>query len=73
MVVKNMSTETVLKDNNICSTCHTLMSDTHECVEDNIICPRFYTYNELIERSKRRKVEYVYIKRRVTHTRPQTR
>jgi hypothetical protein len=68
-----MSTENVLNDNNICSKCHTLLSSTHECVEDNIICTRFYTYDELIERSKRRKVEYVYIKRRVTHTRPQTR
>ncbi len=66
-----MSTETILKDNDICPTCHTLMSDTHTCIDENIICPRFYTYEESIERAKQEKVEYVYIKRRVT--RPQTR
>ena len=68
-----MSTESVLKENDICPNCHTFMSDTHVCIDDNIICPRFYTYEEMVERAKRKKVEYVYIKKRVTHTRPQTR
>ena len=43
MLVTNMSTESVLKENDICPACHTLMSDTHTCIDDNIICPRFYT------------------------------
>lgn len=70
--VRVMSSESILKSNGICPDCHTLMSNTHTCIADDVICTRFYTNEELRERAKNRKVEYVYIKRRVV-ARPQTR
>ena len=67
-----MSTKSILENNEICLKCHTHMSNTHVCIDDDIICTRFYTKEELIERAKKEHVQYVYIKKRVT-TRPQTR
>jgi len=67
-----MSTKSILENNEICLKCHTPMSDTHTCIDDSVICTRFYTHEELMERAKKEHVQYVYIKKRVT-TRPQTR
>lgn len=67
-----MSTKSILENNEICPECHTHMSNTHTCIDDDVICTRFYTYEELVERAKNQHVQYVYIKKRVT-TRPQTR
>ena len=61
----------ILKQNNICLKCHTLMDTDHRCVEEDIICPRFYTRQELEEQAKYREREVVYV-RRVT-SRPKTR
>jgi hypothetical protein len=67
------NSDDILHYNGICSKCHTQTSNTHVCIDENIICTRFYTHAELIERANNRKVAYVYIKKRVTTTRPQTR
>jgi len=47
------------------------MDTDHRCVEEDIICPRFYTTRELEEQAKYREREVVYV-RRVT-SRPKTR
>ena len=70
--IRVMSTESILEKNGICPECHTHISNTHTCIDDNVICTRFYTHEELVERAKKQHVQYVYIKKRVT-TRPQTR
>jgi len=66
--VLNMS-DTILQQNNICTKCHVQLSADHVCVDDDIICPRFYTHEELIEKAKHQRVEFVYVRRE----RPKTR
>lgn len=61
----------ILEENNICSKCHTLLGTDHCCVEEDIICTRFYTTRELKEQVKQRKMEVVYVRRYTT--RPKTR
>ena len=66
-----MESDKILQYNNICTKCHLLLDDNHQCVDEKVICPRFYTYEEMTEMDKRRKTEYVYIRKAIS--RPKTR
>lgn len=66
-----MESNAILKSNNICPKCHIIEDENHSCIDEKIICPRFYTYEEMEEMDKKRKIEYVYIKKAVS--RPKTR
>lgn len=66
-----MESDKILQVNNICSTCHLLLDANHQCVDEKVLCPRFYTYEEMETMDKKKKIEYVYIRKAIS--RPKTR